>query len=285
MKFSIVTPSYRGMPWLPLCAASVADQGVECEHIIQDACSDDETAAWLADIPQSARIRAYVERDSGMYDAINRGFTRARGEILGYLNCDEQYLPGALISVAQFFQNNPSVGVLFAHAVVVDGSGAYLCHRKALLPSRAHTLVSGNLSILSCATFIQRRVLTTESLTFDASLRTVGDVAWILNLLQQRVNISVFDSFTSVFTSTGTNLSLAPTAVQERKTLLLQAPLWYRWSRPAIVLHHRLRKLFSGGYSSPSLNYDLFTLKSPVKRVSFQVPYTTGRWQTPTQPR
>ncbi len=49
MKFSIVTPSFRNSDWLKLCVASVADQaGVEVEHIVQDAESDDGTQAWLA---------------------------------------------------------------------------------------------------------------------------------------------------------------------------------------------------------------------------------------------
>ena len=44
-----------------------------------------------------------------MYDAINRGLRRASGEILAYLNCDEQYLPGALQEVAAFFEKHPEL--------------------------------------------------------------------------------------------------------------------------------------------------------------------------------
>ena len=59
MQFSIVTPSFRNSRWLKLCIASVADQqGVECEHIIQDACSDDGTQDWL---PHDRRVRAFIE--------------------------------------------------------------------------------------------------------------------------------------------------------------------------------------------------------------------------------
>ena len=49
MKVSIVTPSFRNSDWLKLCVASVADQaGVQVEHIVQDADSDDGTREWLA---------------------------------------------------------------------------------------------------------------------------------------------------------------------------------------------------------------------------------------------
>src|SRR5712664_1623019 len=112
MRFSIITPSYRNSQWLKLCIASVADQeGVELERIIQDSCSDDGTQDWLV---KDSRVKAYIEKDSGMYDAVNRGFRRSKGDLLAYLNCDEQYLPGALRAVAEFCDANPSVEIIFA---------------------------------------------------------------------------------------------------------------------------------------------------------------------------
>src|SRR6266567_1943602 len=100
MRFSIITPSFRSSGWLKLCLASVADQLVPVEHIVQDAGSDDGTLDWL---PQDKRAKVYVEKDQGMYDAINRGLRRAKGDVLAYLNCDEQYLPGSLAAIASFF--------------------------------------------------------------------------------------------------------------------------------------------------------------------------------------
>src|SRR6202167_2040228 len=110
VKFSIITPSFRNSAWLKLCIASVADQeGVEFEHIVQDSCSDDGTQDWL---PHDSRVKAFIGKDGGMYDAVNRGYRRATGDILAYLNCDEQYLPGALKKVQQFFETHPQVEVL-----------------------------------------------------------------------------------------------------------------------------------------------------------------------------
>src|SRR6516164_1012504 len=107
MKFSIITPSFRSSKWLKLCIASVADQaGAEWEHIVQYSCSDDGTQDWL---PQDPRVQAVIEKDGGMYDAVNRGFRRAKGDILAYLNCDEQYLPGALRTVNEFFERHPQI--------------------------------------------------------------------------------------------------------------------------------------------------------------------------------
>src|ERR1700758_4755369 len=100
LRFSIITPSFLGRQWLPLCIASVADQQrVEVEHIVQDSCSGDGTEELLRNY---SSVREYIEKAEGMYDAVNRGFDRATGDILAYLNCDEQYLPGALKAVHEY---------------------------------------------------------------------------------------------------------------------------------------------------------------------------------------
>src|SRR3569833_700758 len=123
MNFSIITPSFRNSNWLKLCIASVADQtGVTLEHIVQDSCSDDDTENWL---PNEGRVKAFIEKDSGMYDAVNRGFRRAQGEILAYLNCDEQYLPGALKRVRDFFEANPNKDKNNTNAIVTNVEGQY----------------------------------------------------------------------------------------------------------------------------------------------------------------
>src|ERR1700694_5003916 len=118
MKVSVVTPSFKQLPWLKLCVASVADQvGVEIEHIVQDAGTGGDLEIWAASQPS---LRLFVEPDAGMYDAINRGLRRATGEICAYLNCDEQYLPGALQAVEKFFQSHPEVDMVFGDVVMVD---------------------------------------------------------------------------------------------------------------------------------------------------------------------
>ena len=170
MRFSIVTPSFRSSAFLKLCIASVADQQVEAEHIVQDSCSDDGTLDWL---PADLRVRAFIEKDAGMYDAVNRGLRRSSGELLAYLNCDEQYLPGTLAAVAEFFDTHPRVDVVFGDCLVVDAEGAFICYRKSLLPSKYHIMVS-HLPIFTCATFFRRTLLDKKALFFDPKWRDLG---------------------------------------------------------------------------------------------------------------
>ena len=115
MRFSIITPSFRQLAWLRLCAASVADQpSVEHEHIVQDAGTGPELENWAKTVP---KLSLHVEKDDGMYDAVNRGLKRAQGTICSYLNCDEQLLPNVLGQVAAFFEKNPEIDVLFGDAI------------------------------------------------------------------------------------------------------------------------------------------------------------------------
>src|SRR5207247_5657506 len=107
-----------------------------------------------------------------------------------------------------FFERHPEVEVVFGGAIVVRADGSYLCHRRPVLPMKAHTQVSGALAILTCASFFRRRLLADERLFFDTRYRILGDVHWVLALLESRARMGILHEFTSTFTSTGENLSL-----------------------------------------------------------------------------
>ena len=267
MRISIVTPSYRRTGWLKLCIASVADQPGEIEHIVQDAGSDDGTLDWLS---QDPRVKVFVEKDQGMYDGINRGLRRAGGDILAYLNCDEQYLPGALSTVAGFFEQHPAIDVLFGDVVMVDTEGRYLYHRKMQIPLKYHTWTC-HLSTLSCAMFFRRRVVFDYGELFDPRLRDVGDGEWMVRLLRRRVRMAALGQFTSAFTYTGANMSVGPNARQENRELFRSAPFWARPLKPLFILQHRLRRWAGGMYRQEPFAYEIFTRASSDRRQRFEV--------------
>jgi hypothetical protein len=278
MRFSIITPSFRSSRWLKLCIASVADQDAEHEHIVQDSCSDDGTQDWLS---HDRRVKAYIEKDKGMYDAVNRGLRRATGEILAYINCDEQYLPGALTCVGEFFDRHSDLDVVFASSVVIDTGGEYLCHRQPLIPNAYHIWISGNLPILTCATFFRRRVVEDHGLFFDPNLKDVGDVTWVMSLLKAGVKMATVDAFTSVFTETGANMNLLPNAQYEKLALYESAPAWLRLTRPFWIAHHRARRFIAGHYRVKAFSFALYTQASHHTRVTRHVQKPSYRWVRP----
>jgi len=273
---SIVTPSYRNSAWLRLCIASVADQaGVKVEHLVQDAESDDETRNWLT---QDPRVKAFIEKDQGMYDAINRGWRRAKGEILAYLNCDEQYLPGALEAVEAYFRSHPQTDVVFADTLVLDGEGQFVCCRKSLVPWKNVMWVFN--PVISSSIFIHRRVLDQHDLFFDTQWRALGDKMWTIGMARKGLRMAVLRRYTSTFADTGENMCLKPAAVREQQRVMQMAPAWVQRWRALLLQAHRARAVCHGLYWERPLRYSVFTLASPEQRVSFDVKKPTGIWRS-----
>ena len=274
LKFSIITPSFRNSAWLKLCIASVADQKeVGLEHVVQDSCSDDGTQDWL---PHDPRVQAFIEKDAGMYDAVNRGYRRATGDILAYLNCDEQYLPGALAAVESFFLANPDIEVLLAGSIVTDGDGNYLCHRHSMVPNAQQ--IWFRFPVLTSGIFIRRKVIAERGIFFDTKWRDLGDFHWVLALMKNRVPMAVSDEFTSVFADTGENMNLKPNAIREKAETRAMIPAWMRALKPLWILNHRLRRLVHGHFSLKATSYAIYTKASPDRRVTVDVPKPTPIW-------
>jgi len=274
MKFSIITPSFRNSNWLKLCIASVADQqGVELEHIVQDSCSDDGTQDWL---PKDTRVKAFIEKDAGMYDAVNRGFRRATGDILAYLNCDEQYLPGGLKAVHDFFEAHPHAEVVLAHSLIVDGKGQYMCHRHMMVPHPQH--VWFRFRMLTSSLFIRRKVIHERGILFDTRWRDLGDFHWALALMKNKVPMALCNSFVSTFTDTGDNMNLRPNAIREKKETALMVPGWVRVLKPLWIFHHRLRRMAAGHFNLKPMSYEIYTLENPNHRVKFDATKPTSIW-------
>ena len=274
MQFSIITPSFRASEWLKLCIASVADQGVDLEHIVQDSVSDDGTMDWL---PQDRRVKAHFEKDAGMYDAVNRGMRKARGEIIAYLNCDEQYLPGALKAVAEFFAKHPEVELAFADALVVKEDGSFHCFRKVHIPWESQTRLDC-LCTLTCSMFFRRSMIDQRKHFFQERYRALGDADWVVRALRAKVRMKVMRHYTSIFTETGDNLSCKPHAMREKAEFLAGAPALVRAAKPIIRKAYHVRRLLEGGYFQKPLSYEIYTKKSPAERVRFDVAKPTPFW-------
>lgn len=156
--FSVVTPSWNQGAWIEGCIQSVLAQGDgDFEHIVFDNCSSDETPAVLARHPH---LRVHIEKDSGQSNALNKAMRLARGEILCWLNADDQYLPGAFATARREFAK-PGVDVIYGDAEedFCDGSPARI--RKARFPSRDDLLVwwEKRTDLLQPAVFFRRRLL------------------------------------------------------------------------------------------------------------------------------
>jgi glycosyltransferase involved in cell wall biosynthesis len=112
---SIVTPSLNQGRFIERTLLSVLDQGIpDLELLVFDGASHDETLDVLR--AYSSRCTWVSEPDAGQASAINKGLAVARGDIIGWLNSDDVYRPGALKRVIDFFETNPQVDLVYGNA-------------------------------------------------------------------------------------------------------------------------------------------------------------------------
>ncbi len=224
------------------------------------------------------RVKVTVEPDNGMYDAINRGLSRARGEICAYLNCDEQYLPGALRKVGDYFNKHPEIDVVFGDAILADAELRPLSYRRAVTPLRWHTLLRP-LGVLTCSTFFRRKVVE-DGVLFDPSWRIIGDKAWVLELLNRGYRTSVLQEPLALFAFTGENLSQHGALADERRRWEQSYALGIRLALPLVMGWHVLEKWRQGAYRARILDSAWFTRDSLPLRRSFN--RLTLGWKWPS---
>jgi glycosyltransferase involved in cell wall biosynthesis len=273
---SIITPSLNMLPYLRRCAASIIDQEeVNSEHIVVDGCSTDGTVQWLATKPA---IRYISEKDQGMYDAINKGLRMARGEILAYLNCDEQYLPGILCDVKNYFQEHPGIDILFGGSLLIHPDGKLLAFRKAY-PARRIYILTDHLYLLSCSTFWRRRILD-HGIFFDPTFKTAGDAAFVALVLKEKFHAAFVKQYFAVFTMTGKNLCTEKCVDNEAEKLLILTPLWAQKLRLVMTIARRIEKFINGAYFNKwPQRYEIYMDKNLSNRKEFVSTSASFRWK------
>jgi glycosyltransferase involved in cell wall biosynthesis len=120
---SIVTPSFQQARFLEAAMRSVLDQDYpNLEYMIVDGGSKDGSLEIIR--KYADRLAWWVsEPDTGQTDAINKGFARAHGQILAWLNSDDTYEPYAVTEAVEFLLAHPKVGLVYGEANFIDENG------------------------------------------------------------------------------------------------------------------------------------------------------------------
>ena len=194
---SIIVPSLNQGRFIGQTLESIVSQGYpRLELIVVDGGSTDETTEVIG--AYSDQIKWWVsEPDAGQASAINKGMSRASGDILAWLNSDDCLMPGALFRVAESFQVYPQADVIYGHRVLIDEAGYDV--GKWILPGHRKF-------ILTYADYVPQETMFWRSSLWhraggnlDESFRFAMDWELIRRFIQAEANFKLIPAFLGQF--------------------------------------------------------------------------------------
>ena len=154
---AIVTPSYNTGRYIGDAVRSVLEQNYpRVDYVVMDGGSTDGTVDVLRSF--GPRLQWVSQKDKGQSDAINRGFARTEGEVLGWLNSDDTYAPGAFRAVAEVFAARPDVDLVYGDATYTDYRGRHVADCLHVEPFDRDRLFDYTDFIVQPAAFFSRRI-------------------------------------------------------------------------------------------------------------------------------
>lgn len=183
--FSIVTPSFNQVNFIDEALSSVDKQKrTFVEHLVMDGASTDGTVDLLRRYSLTSShsyLRWLSEPDRGQSHALNKGFDRASGEVVGWLNSDDRYRPGCFDCIEHIFKAHPDVDVVYGDYTWINESGDLQRVRREIEFSYFILLYHRVPYIPSTATFFRRRLLD-EGNRLDEALQYAMDFEFFLRL-------------------------------------------------------------------------------------------------------
>jgi glycosyltransferase involved in cell wall biosynthesis len=219
------------------------------EHFVQDSLSTDNTLEILRRHPD---VSWQWESDCGQSDAINRGFVRATGDLVGWLNADDYYLPSGLEAIARAAAAHPEADVIHGDCVFVDGRGI-IAHSKVEHEFDPDILFYFGCYIPSTATFFRRRVVENGYL-LDCDFRVCMDFEYFVRLAGAGFKFHYVPQFIAAFRWHDSNVSLQNVErrayerleVQRRHGSRVRSPMQMELLRQGLRAKRVLRKIASG---------------------------------------
>ena len=179
-KISIVTPSYNQGQFIEETILSIINQNYSnLEYIIIDGGSTDNTVEVIKKYEQY--ITYWVsEPDSGMYEAIQKGFEKSTGEIMAWLNSDDLYHRNSFFVVAEVFRSFPNINWITGAVTYFDEDGRIVEVRESRRWSKHQFYIGQYQWVQQESTFWTRSLWNKAGSYVNSSLRYAGDFdLWI----------------------------------------------------------------------------------------------------------
>ena len=179
---SIITVTYNAAETIPTTIASVDSQTFsDYEHLIIDGKSSDSTLDVISNCPSDKR-KVLSERDNGIYDAMNKGISIAKGKYLLFLNSGDRFhSSGTLEQIGDAILKNGFPGVIYGQTDIVDNEGNYIAARHLTAPENlTYKSFAGGMVVCHQAFIALARLAPLYNLKYRYS----ADFDWCIQCLQ-----------------------------------------------------------------------------------------------------
>ena len=206
MKLAIVTLSFNQATFLPDALDTVRiSTETEIAYTVVDPGSTDGSREILASCPNRF-ARLILEPDKGPADGLNKGFAGCDADILGYLNADDRFTPGALDFVVRYFEQNPEIDLLLGAIRLINAKGQSQMRGRAPDKLDIPRFVSGTCFAWQQATFF-RRSLFEKTKGFNPLNKSCWDAELVLDMVIAGARIGYTNTILGEFRLYDTSLT------------------------------------------------------------------------------
>jgi O-antigen biosynthesis protein len=177
-RISIVTPSYNQGQFLEQCIQSVLNQNYpNLEYIIMDGGSTDNSSEIIRKYEKHLAY-SQCQKDGGQFAAINEGFKRSTGEIMAWINSDDQFHPDAFATVAEIFSGRPEVEWITGRPNGIDAEGkqTWVTNYSPIWSRAKYLKKQYDPFIQQEGTFWRRSLWEKAGAKMDVTLKLAGDL-------------------------------------------------------------------------------------------------------------
>lgn len=218
--FSVITVTYNAEDTLERTLRSVQEQTYpHIEHILVDGKSKDGTVELIKKY-QNENIHWISEKDTGIYDAMNKATALASGTYLCYLNAgDAFYEKTSVEKIVTVAQNSNLPDILYGETVVVNKQGEFLYPRRLKAPKVLHWKSFKQGMLVCHQAFIVKRSLFQS---YDISYRFSSDVDWCIRLMKKADSIVNTNAILIRYLNQGVTTKNRKASLKERYRIMVK---------------------------------------------------------------